>query len=284
MKQLLIPYPGSKFMSGRRLAEFYPQHDTFIAPFGGAAGEFANKPRSKTEVWNDVDPYLVAVMRCLQDSKKRTRLRDKLRRAEITRDYHDDAHRALFSKKDDVGRAWAFIVCCWLGYNGRHPANRGKWYGGDPDRKKWTDRRRKIKNLPAILDWWAGRMKNVRVENRDYQELFDEYDGRGVLWFLDPPYVPERCGRDPLYQFHIDHVKFLRRVVRLKGKVLLCGYYDERYNLFLSRWRCVNWERMLHQSHTRRSVREFCWMNFGDDGKRIAPNWKLIRRMRALVA
>jgi len=68
--QTIIPYAGAKSRLAAELVKLFPPHQWFVSVCGGLATEFAHKPPTKKEVFNDIDEHVWSVWRCLQDEKK----------------------------------------------------------------------------------------------------------------------------------------------------------------------------------------------------------------------
>jgi len=56
---LSINYYGGKVRLAEWIISHFPKHTTYIEPFGGGAAVLLNKPRSKNEIYNDKDNWVV---------------------------------------------------------------------------------------------------------------------------------------------------------------------------------------------------------------------------------
>ena len=59
IKHPAIRYHGGKFRLAPWIIEQMPEHVCYVEPFGGAAGVLLQKPRSYSEVYNDLDGEVV---------------------------------------------------------------------------------------------------------------------------------------------------------------------------------------------------------------------------------
>ena len=66
-----IRYHGAKFRLASWLLQYFPPHDCYVEPYGGAAGVLVRKPRAYAEVYNDLDGDIVNFFRVLRDPETR---------------------------------------------------------------------------------------------------------------------------------------------------------------------------------------------------------------------
>src|ERR1700736_893280 len=63
-----VKWHGGKFYLCHRIIEQFPQHHTYVEPFGGAASVLLNKPPAVVEVYNDLDQRITRLFRVLRDN------------------------------------------------------------------------------------------------------------------------------------------------------------------------------------------------------------------------
>lgn len=71
------------------------------------------------------------------------------------------------------------------------------------------------------------RLKNVVIENKDFESLIRVYDRPGALLYLDPPYH----GTEKYYETdftHDDHTRLKTVLKGIKGKFIL-SYNDDEF-------------------------------------------------------
>ena len=85
----LLTYFGGKWAIAPWIIEHLPPHKIYVEPFGGAASVMLRKPRSKVEVYNDLDDEIVNIFRVLQDPASTRELFRRLARTPYARAEYD---------------------------------------------------------------------------------------------------------------------------------------------------------------------------------------------------
>ncbi|WP_366539342.1 DNA adenine methylase [Salmonella enterica] len=65
IKSPALRYHGSKFRLAKWVISFFPEHHTYVEPFGGGAGILLRKQRSYAEIYNDIDEDIVNFFRVI---------------------------------------------------------------------------------------------------------------------------------------------------------------------------------------------------------------------------
>lgn len=122
--------------------------------------------------------------------------------------------------------------------------------------------------LPPALSAIHTRLHGVLLENRPAAQVIERYDGPDVLFYVDPPYLPEtrsakRRGAAPFHGYSHEmtlggHEDLLRQLVGLQGKVVLSGYPSEVYDDLLHGWQRVQIEAHADGALDRTEV---LWIN-----------------------
>ena len=215
----------------------FPKHTCYVEVFGGAGNILLQKPTSKVEVFNDIDSDIYNLFRVLrEDFDEFHRL---VKYTPHSRETYDDFVKQLQTETDAVKRAamWYSVAC--QSFSGIH----GKSWSFTKQANKATQYKNKVDRLPEIVD----RLREVNIENRDFEFILDAYDGKDTFFYLDPPYVLE-TRRDGGYANEMtieDHERLVGILLVVKGKVMLSGYQHAVYDA-LDGWNRHEIEVLAH--------------------------------------
>jgi DNA adenine methylase len=97
------------------------------------------------------------------------------------------------------------------------------------------------------------RMKNVQIENLDWEQCIRDFDSEDTVFYIDPPYMYSDAG---IYDeaWNLEKHKHLLRVIReTKGFVALSGYANELYDA--EKWdKRITWDTRItvaSKAHTK---------------------------------
>jgi DNA adenine methylase len=260
----VMRYHGGKFLLAEWIMEFFPDHDTYVEPFGGAASVLMRKPRSRAEVYNDLDDEVVNVFRVLRNPEQARRLKDlcaltPYARSEFETAYEpsadpvEQARRTIFRAGAGFGSAGATGS---TGFRSYSKTNRGVTPAAD-----WA-------SYPDAITAFCDRLRGVTIESGNAVDIIDRHDAPGTLFFVDPPYMHETriMAGNPAYRHEMterDHRALLNRLVRVDGFVTLSGYPTEIYKEILIPTGWKRFSRAARASGKRgTSMRMECvWIN-----------------------
>ena len=97
-----LRYFGGKWALAPWIIGHMPEHRVYVEPFGGAASVLLRKPRSKIEIYNDLDDEIVGLFRILQNPTQCQTLVRVLKRTPYARREFELAFR---STDDPLERA-----------------------------------------------------------------------------------------------------------------------------------------------------------------------------------
>ena len=129
--------------------------------------------------------------------------------------------------KDDVERAVAVFYCLNLTYAGKLDDT-------------WVCRRERNSALPMKrkiddFEWFIERMREIVIENMDFEECIKRHDNEGTLFYCDPPYLLD-SNREDYYQRRFvfrDHWRLAKVLQDIRGKVAISYYpMDEVEDLY----------------------------------------------------
>jgi DNA adenine methylase len=179
--------------------------------FGGGGWVLFHKPPGEFEVYNDFNPNLANLYRCVRDHAEE--LIDALMFTLNSRE--DFRHiRQLMktpAKIPDVKRAAYFYQLI------RHSYASGLDSFGAQPRSMWS-------NFPLIRAA-CGRLQNVVIENRDFEQLIKQYDRPDAFFYCDPPYFATEDYYEDVGFIAADHQRLANALLGIQGKFLL-SYND----------------------------------------------------------
>lgn len=263
-----LRWHGGKWKLAPWIISHFPPHTTYIEPFGGAASVLLRKPRSEIEIYNDLDDDLFNLFQVLQDDDLAQQLIQKVTLTPFARAEFELSYNLAHSA---VERARRFIVRSFMGFgsNACTASARGSNSTGFRARSRhprkqpaaeWT-------TYPEALQLIIERVRGVVIERQDALKLLTERDAGDVLFYVDPPYLPEtrelgssraRPGR---YRHELDaaaHDALLKRLAECVGMVVLSGYPADQYDRTLPGWRRLEIDTHADGARPRTEV---LWIN-----------------------
>jgi DNA adenine methylase len=178
----IITRYGSKTMLLKDLLPLVPVHECYVEVFGGSLALFLAKAKAKVEVINDIDGDLVNLYRIVKHHPNALE-------QELSGELNSRETFQHFVKQPgltDIQRAARYLFLNRLSFSGgRGPAGygvtkcTGSYSGG---LTRWTSVTQNVRLLHERFD-------GVAIEQLPWQRLLKNYDRRGGLMFLDPPYV-----------------------------------------------------------------------------------------------
>ncbi len=261
-----LRWPGSKYRLAPRIVGLLPDHRTYVEVFGGAASVLFLKERSRYEVFNDIDGNVVNFFRVLRSPRRCRRLVDLVARTPYSRAEFERAVGCTgeLSRLGPVRRAHVFLILCNMAFTGAQ-GNLGTLVPGQfqSELDRARDGLRIWRNLPLTIVAAAERLRGVLIEGQDWRHILDRFDRRGVLFYVDPPYLSRRRSLYTYSMSGVEHVELLERLKECRGKVVVSGYSSMMYERHLRDWE--RYEFAERNSRGRRTV-EVVWCNYRPDG------------------
>ncbi len=221
---------GGKLRLTSWLSQYIPEHTLYCEPFCGAGHLLFSKEPSQVEIINDIDGYLIGFFELLKDDTKRSKLIQTLDKILYSRRLWQEIRsrwKAGNIPVDEIER-----VSQWFYLNRSTFAGDQKRGGfaipSTTGRNPVQSFRNAVDSLKAI----AERLRNVCIENLDYQKCIKRYDSTETLFYIDCPYF----GHEHYYgnTFTQDNHRTLAELLYgIKGHAMVSHYsnglYDELY-------------------------------------------------------
>jgi len=265
-KRPALRYHGGKWRLAPWIVSCLPaDHDSYIEPFGGSAAVLLRKPRSKIEVYNDLDGEVVNFFRMLRERP------EELIRAIYWTPFAQAEQRLSYEPCDDpTEAARRLYVRSYMTISG--PT--AQWNAGWRRQKKMSRGRNGFSGMkPAATSFMeiehlyqiAERLRGVFIEQADALELIRRYDNPRAVFYVDPPYVAATRKRmkDSAYRYEMtddQHRQLAAALHDCRGMVVLSGYDNPIYRELFGRW-----PRLDRQARTNGNapgtVTESLWLN-----------------------
>lgn len=261
IKRPVMRYHGAKFRIASWIMDFFPTHHTYIELFGGAAGVLMQKPRSESEVYNDIDSDVSNVFSVLQDPEKSNRLQNLLILTPYSRREFEIAYE---ESPDPVERARRTLVRASMGF-GSAGATKGKTGFRIDSARKYGTAAHLWAKYPDYISSFGQRLQGVLIENRPALQIVENHDRPDTLFYVDPPYTHDtrvmgnRCYRHEMSDS--EHELLLSKLLELEGFVVLSGYDCDLYNDLLSSWTKHSMTARISAGRGTDTRTECVWLN-----------------------
>jgi len=235
----VMRYHGGKFRLASWVMSFFPEHYTYVEPFGGAAGVLLQKPRSLSEVYNDLDTDVVNVFRVLQDKEQALELERRIRVTPYSREEFDLSYDSTECPIENARRT---LIRAHMGFGSAGATKHKTGFRIDSARLYGTAAHLWA-SYPDEITNFIDRFQSVVIENKPAIEVIENHDREDTLFFVDPPYVHSTRKMRPggYYRFEMcdrEHFQLLEKLKNVQGMVIISGYESELYNEQLKDWKC----------------------------------------------
>lgn len=213
----IFPYPGSKARHMSWLLNLLPEHHTFVEVFGGSGALMLNKEPSRNEIYNDINEDLTHFFNVLRDQPDE--LIEYVERVPYSRDLYQkwvNLYYNGYRPADPIARAGQFYFLRHSQFGGDIESENG--FRAISNGRRLSSRQ--FNNTRSRLTHYADRFESVLIEQQDYADIFERYDGEDVLFYCDPPYLgTEHYYGDSGAGF--DHDRFIEALNGVSGKWML---------------------------------------------------------------
>lgn len=255
-----VRYVGGKWRIAHFLMNYFPEHQSYIEPFGGGASVLLQKPPSQLEVLNDLNHDVVNFFHML--AEKTAQLIRAIQLTPYAEAEYVLAHSSA-GIADPIERARRFYIRSRMSFG----HSEGNQLSG------WRFQTNTSRNLTLTDEWnrtehlWATseRLKNVQITCSDYQKVLRRFDHPKALFYVDPPYPGAvRYEKRNYYRHEMlednQHRELAQHLYGLAGQVVLSGYACDLYaELFEGQ----GWQRFDKPTRANGNapVTESIWLN-----------------------
>lgn len=210
-----IAWIGGKKLLRKTIIECFPTdgYDRYIEVFGGAGWVlFTKDSHAPLEVFNDAEGNLVNLYRCIKYhcGELQNELQYILNSREM---FFDALQQVNIRGLTDIQRAARYYTIIKTSFGA--------------DRRTFGTNKRDITKAIEYLPEIQSRLKNVVIENRDFENIIKTYDRSNALFYLDPPYFGAEKHYDQSFT-ETDHRRLLSVLQNLKGRFVL-SYNDSDF-------------------------------------------------------
>ena len=259
----VMRYFGGKFRIADWIQSYFPPHTCYVEPFGGAASVLMQKPRSYSEVYNDMDGEIVNVFRVLRDPESAEQLAEACRVTPFARDEYALAQEP---SSDPIEQARRTLFRAAAGF-GSAAATKGSSGFRCDSKRNYALVSHVWARYPDNIAQFCQRLQGVIVENRPALDIIAQHDGAETLFYLDPPYIHDTRDMSNRYYRHEmsndEHRELLGALMEIEGMAVLSGYPHEIYSDLLEQagWRFVSRYARASAGKGTKVATEGLWIN-----------------------
>lgn len=239
----VLKWFGAKWLMAPRILPYFPAHRVYVEPFGGGGSVLMRKPRSRIEVYNDLDSGLVNVFRVLRDPATA----EQLKRATWLTPFSRAEHELTYEPTDEpVEAARRFIFRSFASFGSSAHVRKRTGFrskdnaAGQHSAVTWA-------GWPLHVDSFCERLRGVVIENRPAVDVIRMHDGPDTLLYVDPPYMLETRKPGASGDYNHDMTEDGHRELgaclnAVAGSVVLSGYRCPLYDEMFAGWRRVDFK------------------------------------------
>lgn len=209
MSKSFFPWMGGKTRLAKTIIRQIPDHTCYCEVFSGAANILFAKPKSKSEVLNDINAELITLFRVVK-YHRREFLRQLLLMTHGRKEFDDYKSQPGLTDCQRAARYYMILKAAFGGKGGTGDCHFGYGTTGR-GRFSWTSM--------AAINACHKRLDGAIIENTDFADCIKRYDRTHTFFYCDPPYY-ETAGYGT--EFGLDQQKQLAGILKgIKGKFLL---------------------------------------------------------------
>lgn len=259
-------YAGGKSKIAPWILSHFPPHKTYCEVFSGSASVLLAKARSEIEILNDLNGEIVNFFLALRDATPQ--LIEKIWLTPYARQLYRTwlTEYRTTPPTDPTERAARWFFLQRSSFGGKFGAGFG------------TSKLRKSGFWSATDQIFlvAERLREVIIEQLDWETCIKRYDSEQTLFYCDPPYLGSDVNKtyEQSGKFEsIDYDRFAERLHRIKGKAVVSHMEHPKIAALFSDWQretqavAVDVEGFVegHQPDERQQRVEWVLCNFDTD-------------------
>jgi len=204
---------GGKSKMVDKILPLIPDSECYVEPFGGSGAILLSKPPTALDVYNDYNSGVADFYRCIQDAERCAQLVEALKHLVSSRELFNTFKMEWQRTSDPVRRAAMWYYTIQLSFSGRGL----NWGRATSPGTRNTNKL--YKNLP-LFPKIQHRLRDVQIENCDWEACMREFDSPETVFYLDPPYL----GTQGYEWTKRQQLRLLKTIFSVEGYVLLSGY------------------------------------------------------------
>lgn len=258
----ILRYHGGKWLLAPWIISHFPPHRVYVEPFGGAASVLLRKPRSYSEVYNELDGEVVNLFRVCREQPD-----DLIRALQLTPFARDEFLESYEpAPPGSVEQARRTVARSFMGFGSAAASGAKTGFRANSNRSGTTPAH-DWANFPQAMRLTIARLQGVVIENKDALDVMRQHDSPQTLHYVDPPYALSTRSMRNLYckkgyRFELtdgDHFDLAVVLHSLKGAVVVSGYACDLYDDRLFRdWKRIERPALADGARPRTEV---LWLN-----------------------
>jgi DNA adenine methylase len=246
-----IAYYGGKQNLVKTILPLISEHTCYVEPFFGGGAVYFAKEKSKVEVINDINGFVINFYKVLKhDFDKLKYLLEETLHSRLQFEEAREVHKSP-EKYNDVKKAWAFWVLTQMSYGKEF--NIG-WGFTKTSNKLSHNIKNKIDNF--TIDY-CDRLRLTHIECDDALKVTKRFDNDKTFFYIDPPYYNSNCGAYKGYTFD-DYENLFKLLSNIEGKFLLSSYPSDILEEYKNKnnWNDVQINKFLYMSSNLKEKRQ----------------------------
>jgi DNA adenine methylase len=255
----LVRYHGGKWMLAPWIMTFFPDHRTYVEPYGGGGSVLLRKSRSYAEVYNDLDHEIVNLFTVAREQGD-----ELVRLCQLTPFSRKEFELSYKPADNNLEQARRTLVRSFMGFGSASVSHQISGFRANSNRSGTTPAH-DWANYPDALRLTIERISGVVIENRPAIDVIKQHDSYRTLIYADPPYVLSTrymSNKTHCYRHEMsneEHIELAELLHSVKGMVIVSGYPCDLYDKELY----SDWMRFERPSFADGAAKrtEVVWLN-----------------------